>query len=157
MMNMPTFNEGGSLFQAWQLRLSEPAARIIEHLCNVELSRGSQLPVTLTDPFTKQTKPNALMINVADLYALRDAFRWTPTHKHIKSGGLYRLLAPASNEADRRLMAIYENEHGELWLRPLSEFLDGRFEPLPEFVALHEEMQDLLEIDTDVIGGGSDA
>ncbi len=62
------------------------------------------------------------------------------THQH-KKGGLYRLLGPArSSETgkiarDDHCRALVAYEHllpykREIWLRPSSEFFDGRFREL---------------------------
>lgn len=63
--------------------------------------------------------------------------------KHLKSGGIYEFMGVAVNEADMKTMVMYRpfivetHDDGEqvagntnlLWLRPASEFFDGRFEP----------------------------
>ena len=54
---------------------------------------------------------------------------WVPTHRHRK-GGLYRLLSDGVWEPDRSLVAIYDDEAGQVWVRPKDEFEDGRFTPL---------------------------
>lgn len=54
---------------------------------------------------------------------------WTATHRHRK-GGLYRLLKQGVYEPDRSPVAIYDDADGTVWVRPLSEFQDGRFTPL---------------------------
>ena len=56
---------------------------------------------------------------------------WVPTHRHRK-GGLYRLLAFGTNEADRSSVAIYDDAAGTVWVRSAAEFNDGRFASLPE-------------------------
>jgi len=54
---------------------------------------------------------------------------WTPTHRHHK-GGFYRLIGPAIWEPDRSAAVIYDDADGQVWVRPTSEFEDGRFTPL---------------------------
>lgn len=50
-------------------------------------------------------------------------------YKHIKSGGLYRLVCLAVHEGTGAHYAVYESlKTGEVWLRPSEEFFDGRFE-----------------------------
>ena len=56
---------------------------------------------------------------------------WQPTHKHLKSGGLYREIALGRLEWNLAPVVIYDNAKGEVWVRPAAEFYDGRFEPLP--------------------------
>lgn len=52
---------------------------------------------------------------------------WVPTHQHRK-GGMYRLLHEGRLEADLTPVAIYDDESGTVWVRPLVEFNDGRFQ-----------------------------
>lgn len=55
--------------------------------------------------------------------------QWTATHRHRK-GGLYRVLMHATLESDRSDVVIYDDAEGAVWVRPTSEFYDGRFETL---------------------------
>ncbi|WP_458322861.1 DUF1653 domain-containing protein [Roseobacter sp. A03A-229] len=61
--------------------------------------------------------------------ALRPVGAWSPTHRHRK-GGLYRVLAHGILEADRSDAVIYDDAGGTIWVRPVVEFEDGRFERL---------------------------
>ncbi|MEM9709273.1 MAG: DUF1653 domain-containing protein [Pseudomonadota bacterium] len=54
---------------------------------------------------------------------------WRPTHRHRK-GGLYRLVGQGVYEPDRSPVAIYDDRDGTIWIRPLDEFNDGRFDPV---------------------------
>ena len=54
---------------------------------------------------------------------------WAPTHRH-KKGGHYRLLCYGTNEADRTMVAIYDDITGAIWVRNAAEFNDGRFDLL---------------------------
>lgn len=56
---------------------------------------------------------------------------WHPTHRHRK-GGLYRVFAEGINETDRKPVVIYQDETGQIWVRPAEEFWDGRFTPIGE-------------------------
>lgn len=50
-------------------------------------------------------------------------------YRHVKTGGLYRVLCIASVEATLELVVVYQSEQdGRCWTRPLDEFMDGRFE-----------------------------
>lgn len=51
---------------------------------------------------------------------------WEATHLHRK-GGLYRELHRGLLEADVTPVVIYEDRHGNVWVRPAREFDDGRF------------------------------
>lgn len=54
---------------------------------------------------------------------------WAATHRHRK-GGLYRVLGQAVLEADRSDVVIYDDAEGQVWVRPVEEFHDGRFSPV---------------------------
>jgi len=56
---------------------------------------------------------------------------FTATHRHKKTGGLYRLLGFATHTEDEQDVAIYQGEDGRFWARPKAIFEDGRFEELP--------------------------
>ncbi|MBS7790256.1 DUF1653 domain-containing protein [Roseococcus sp. SDR] len=51
---------------------------------------------------------------------------WRPTHQHRK-GGLYRVIARGSVEADLTPAVVYDDAEGTVWIRPAAEFDDGRF------------------------------
>lgn len=71
--------------------------------------------------------------NPASVIALCDAVLaqgWRPTHRHRK-GGLYRVVARGSIEADLTPAVIYDDAEGRVWVRPAAEFDDGRFAALP--------------------------
>lgn len=58
---------------------------------------------------------------------------WWPTHKHVKTQGLYRLLHDALDVTENagRAWVVYQNEHGEVFTQRATRFYDGRFEALP--------------------------
>lgn len=48
--------------------------------------------------------------------------------QHVKSGGLYRIVSQGLIESDLTPATIYESLwDGQIWIRPTSEFEDGRF------------------------------
>jgi hypothetical protein len=56
-----------------------------------------------------------------------------PTHRHIKTGGEYRVIGNAiavSRGAilENEVVAVYEAADGSWFVRSRSEFFDGRFE-----------------------------
>ena len=51
-----------------------------------------------------------------------------PTHRHIKSGGLYEIVGEATIEATMEEAIIYRSNH-RWWIRPAKEFHE-RFELL---------------------------
>ena len=47
---------------------------------------------------------------------------------HVKSGGVYRVLEIGKMENDLTSVVVYKSEdNGQVWVRPLAEFADGRF------------------------------
>ena len=46
---------------------------------------------------------------------------------HKKSGNLYQVSQLAYRESDLEVVVIYHDINMVHWVRPLSEFLDGRF------------------------------
>jgi len=60
---------------------------------------------------------------------------WTPTHRHVKRGSTYVVMAEGlmsiDGDLDHEKMVIYRGENGQWWVRPKYEFDDGRFEALP--------------------------
>ena len=54
--------------------------------------------------------------------------------RHKKTGTIYRILTVGLLEKNLEPHVIYTEECDDecpLWIRPVSEFLDGRFEPEP--------------------------
>lgn len=50
-------------------------------------------------------------------------------YRHVKTGGIYRIVGYAYIEADKTPTVIYEGAMGIWWVRPEAEFFDGRFVP----------------------------
>ncbi|HML29892.1 MAG: DUF1653 domain-containing protein [Ancylobacter novellus] len=55
--------------------------------------------------------------------------------RHRKRGSTYTVVANATLQtsspiADDASVVIYQSEDGKLWVRPVDEFFDGRFEEL---------------------------
>lgn len=46
---------------------------------------------------------------------------------HKKTGRLYQVSQLAYRESDLEIMVIYHDEDMVHWVRPASEFMDGRF------------------------------
>jgi len=50
--------------------------------------------------------------------------------KHVKTERLYRIVAVGKMEADHTPIIVYRDAaiyDGDVWVRPASEFYDGRF------------------------------
>jgi hypothetical protein len=71
----------------------------------------------------------ALMERAAD--ALDAAATWQPTHRHRKTGGLYRIVTEGWIESSKIRCVVYEDKDHCTWVRPAAEFYDGRFHALP--------------------------
>lgn len=63
---------------------------------------------------------------------------WQPTHRHVRRGSLYQKIGNAQLQIDKprqfsdyAYMIVYRGEDGFLWVRPVDEFIDGRFAELP--------------------------
>ncbi len=62
---------------------------------------------------------------------LEDTYARAPHRvRHKKTGGIYRVLfGNATIEADMTVAVVYQSEiGGRVWVRPVAEFKDGRFE-----------------------------
>jgi hypothetical protein len=73
----------------------------------------------------------ALLASAAYALGKSHATEWRPTHKHLKSGHLYREIMRAEIEATLQPCVVYDDKAGRSWVRPENEFDDGRFEPVP--------------------------
>ena len=49
---------------------------------------------------------------------------------HLKTGRVYQVVNLAYCESDLEVVVIYHDESMVQWVRPLSEFMDGRFKQL---------------------------
>lgn len=48
--------------------------------------------------------------------------------RHVKSGGLYKVMGPAKIEATLEDVVVYMSlRDGTVWVRPYTEMIDGRF------------------------------
>lgn len=60
---------------------------------------------------------------------------WKPTHRHVKSGNLYRVHArgnECTNGKPVSFAVIYQDRFGSWWVRDAAEFDDGRFVALSD-------------------------
>jgi len=62
---------------------------------------------------------------------------WKPTHQHYK-GGFYRVIARGRNENTLTPCVIYDNEAGDVWVRPADDF--DQTDPFVRFAALPDPM-----------------
>ena len=54
-------------------------------------------------------------------------------YQHKKTGGTYRVMCVARIEVTTELAVVYESEKDQTkWVRPLHEFVDGRFVEIDE-------------------------
>lgn len=47
-------------------------------------------------------------------------------------GGVYAVVGTAIRESDLTVIVTYRGADGIVWARTLSEFRDGRFQPIPQ-------------------------
>jgi len=60
--------------------------------------------------------------------AVTPSIAWVPTHQHLKTLRLYRVvIGHAHIEATMEAAVVYDNAAGLTFVRPASEFYDGRF------------------------------
>jgi hypothetical protein len=110
--------------------------RLVEHL-NADIKALSDNSVEIA---ALRTAVRALGIIDAALAGergerVRHKTRGT-TYRILTQGGKLQTSKPL---ADMAQLVIYQCEQtGELWARPYSEFMDGRFEPFPPKDAAHE-------------------
>lgn len=65
------------------------------------------------------------------------AGKFTPTHRHLKTGGEYRVVGSAIAASrgailENEVVTVYEAADGRWFVRSRSEFFDGRFERVTE-------------------------
>jgi hypothetical protein len=69
-------------------------------------------------------------------------------YRHIKSGKFYFEIGRGLLESNLTPVVIYKHENSEmLWVRPISEFDDGRFELLSDGEAMVREVELMFERD----------
>jgi hypothetical protein len=73
----------------------------------------------------------------SDIIARTPSPKRPPKYRHKKRGGSYRLVGTAQVQApddapltDFEVVQVYVGEDGEMWVRRVSEFFDGRFEEI---------------------------
>ena len=62
---------------------------------------------------------------------IRDEYRIVGKNfTHLKTGRVYQVVNLAYRESDLEIVVVYHDEYMVHWVRPLSEFMDGRFQQL---------------------------
>lgn len=59
-----------------------------------------------------------------------DSQPWQPTHCHLKTNRYYRVICDGRRESDLAHWVVYDNIQGDVFMRPVEEFRDGRFKAL---------------------------
>jgi hypothetical protein len=57
-------------------------------------------------------------------------------YRHVKSGGKYKVVGVGLNATNgpqemQTVVLYFCTKTGQIWVREINEFCDGRFEPLP--------------------------
>ncbi|SNY93404.1 hypothetical protein SAMN04515647_3699 [Cohaesibacter sp. ES.047] len=78
------------------------------------------------DSFERLMNIQDVLLSMGD-QLIPPATLWRPTHVNLKSGEKYCVLHVGLLEADLEPVVIYENRDRRVWVRPVSEFLDGCF------------------------------
>lgn len=108
----------------------------IREIANGEVKKneltGFSAALTFSEVF--HSLDRAVRILEAAGFAIEDR---RPTHKHLKRGGSYCAVASGFVQTetplvDMALVQIYVAQDGSWWVRPVSEFEDGRFARLTQ-------------------------
>lgn len=76
-------------------------------------------------------------------------------YRHKKTGGLYDLVGFAQVQTSQPLndyddVTVYSSEEGKMWVRPTSEFNDGRFEHVGEWPIHRNIVEEWEKINLDI-------
>ena len=80
--------------------------------------------------------PPTVITMLDKLEELQSSSITLPAYEHRKTGRLYAKCCEARLENDLTPVIVYRGEDGEYWVRPKSEFEDGRFKELDEKITL---------------------
>lgn len=114
-------------------RVALSIQRVLSHIC---ADRKCQ-------PDTENACMCARILADAAIAAMSPA--WRPMWRHKKRGTVYMEIGRAELQdasprgpAEGDTLVIYQGDDGKLWAREVTEFEDGRFEPLPAPPAAEE-------------------
>ena len=108
-------------------RAREALGPRVKRPCSCFSSSPGAMPRDCNDGLCKDAVDS---ITTALREAREEERAWIATHRHIKTGGLYRVVTRANMEADLAQVIVYDSEDGTAWVRPEAEFNDGRFEAI---------------------------
>jgi hypothetical protein len=120
----------------WGMSMTLECGRLIKIIADARLWRD----IYPDGPDILESEGSNIRITADDVRSARDllengaktdAAAWQPTHRHRKTGGLYRLVTEGWIEATKTRCVVYEDKDRCTWVRHADEFYDGRFEPLP--------------------------
>lgn len=93
---------------------------------------GLTLIVNMTQSFSAMSVNMGLVVKTLKLNATKIP-RWRELMKpklfrHVKTGGIYEVVCHATIEKTKEVAVVYRSIDTDIkWVRPLSEFFDGRF------------------------------
>lgn len=104
-----------------------PVDRIHAHQLVLTLQRMFRLSTLVMNVVDEKTLPVPVEIIVNQWREASTCRRYI----HLKTGGEYVLMFMGKIEADGTDAVIYQSAiTGEVWVRPATEFFDGRFQPI---------------------------
>lgn len=69
-----------------------------------------------------------------------------PAWRHVKTGHIYDIVTFALIEKDLTPVVVYRSRvwKNQVWIRPLDEFFDGRFETFKDGAGTHTGMEKVM-------------
>lgn len=112
----------------WALRVEQLHYRLNNQADTIQGLQKALKTLAEWDDFMSEDTAQAMLSFARE--ERKRLLSWKPTHRHLKTGRLYREIRRGLNEADMKPVVAYDDQAGRMWVRPVVEFDDGRFAPL---------------------------